>query len=198
MKLFTKRGETSSRLLADKIFLRSFIITVLGALVCIVSLSMSTWAWFVASVTSNTSTFEAAACNIDVTVADSNGVSVASLNKIDPKAVTPPEEYKYLLTKDTTYSVKLDPYGTASSCYLKIIINGKVYFTEQIDVADLKESGDGITFTISCKQDTNIRILPRWGTAKESKESRTFLKNQEYVVKEDLLVYKVDKQVSGT
>ena len=184
MGLFTKRGEKSKRNEADMIFLRSFIVTIIGALVCIVSLSMSTWAWFVGSVKSDANSLVAASCEIDVHVTN---VSSSPSTAASPQIID--DGYRYELLAGNTYSFKVVPYGTASTCYLRFRVGElELYLTDQLEVAVSKDASEGITFTITPESTMILDVLPRWGTAKELRTQRTFYKDRNYAISSTLVV----------
>ena len=190
MSLFNKRGEHANKNEADRIFMRSFVVTILGALVCIASLSMSTWAWFVGSVNSNNNSIVAAYCEIDVSVTPVNNSGISTASAIDENSNREvlDDGYIYQLSAGQTYFVKLVPYGSAENCYLRFRIGNAEYLTQQLEVAPSKENGEATTFTITCANDTSLVVLPRWGTAKELESERTFIKGHSYVVGSDLVV----------
>ena len=190
MGLFTKQSENSIKKEADRIFLQSFIVTIIGALVCITSLSMSTWAWFVGSVNSNNNSIVAAYCEIDVSVTPVNNSGISTASAIDENSNREvlDDGYMYQLSAGQMYSVKMVPYGSATSCYLRFRIGANEYLTRQLGVAPSKETGEATTFTITCANDTSLIVLPRWGTAKELESERTFIKGHNYVVGSDLVV----------
>ena len=180
MKLFAKCDKKEDTAIsADKIFMRSFVISILGALMCIIALSTSTWAWFEGSINSDTNRLEVASCEIAVSVKDKAQTATASAGYAGEKGneLTDDDGIVYSLTAGNTYSVTLVPGGSATTCYCRIIIGNSEYVTQQIAI---NANDGGITFDLTCDADTDVTILRRWGEAKEDSSSRAFVRDTGY------------------
>ena len=173
--MFAKHHEKENdSVSAERIFLRSFVISVVGALICIIALSTSTWAWFAGSIRSDTNSLEVANCNIEVIVKEADQVSTVSTNN---EGETYDDGYVYSLTGGKKYTITLIPGGSATTCYCRMLINDSKYITQQIAISG---NGEGISFDLTCDVDTKVTILRRWGEAKEDSSSRDLWDKGDY------------------
>ena len=186
---------------ADKVFLQSFILTVIGVLITIAALSTSTWAWFVASKSSNVSSIEAAICDIHIYVSEviepSEIATASEINGTNGEQENSASSNVYTLDieKDKVYSVRLVPYGSATTCYCIIVVDGNKYLTRQIDVSDEANVELGFEFTITSKEATEVLILKRWGTATQPDGLRAVWNAEDYEISGGALVQKTKEVV---
>ena len=183
MNLFKRRDKKDdTRRTADKIFLQSFIISIIGAIITITALSTSTWAWFVGSVNSNTNSLKAASCEIDIYVSKTLGIAPASENNGEQSPSTSSNVYSWTAEKDTKYTVSLVPYGSASTCYCVVVINGEKYLTKQMNVPDEMDMNFSFDFTIISEEAVHVSIIKRWGTAILDNSLRPIIHGNDYKI----------------
>ena len=198
MNLFRRREKKDNvNKTADRLFLQSFILSIVGALLGIMALSTSTWAWFASSINSNTSTIEIGYCemNIGITENHNGGIATVSDIMIDSEdALKKVEDSGYYkeLKADTSYIINLVPEGTSKTCYCRININGDDYLTEQISVAD----SESFVIELLPKVDAYVEVYLRWGTGIEP--NRDFESGFSYIITEDGVVCSDDYEEEET
>lgn len=131
----------------------------LCALLCMLLLCGTTWAWFSSSVSGETTPIKAADYKIDVT-AETNGAEVSLTDN------------KLVVMANTEYAVTLNANGTASTGFCIISYknpNGesgtavqKKLYTQQIS------SGSSITFVIKLTYSAEISFDVQWGTSSKA------------------------------
>ena len=147
--------------ITEKAFSQSITISVLSILLCVVALCSITWAWYSEDVTSSYNSMQSASCYVSVSVTSGN-------------ALVEPTDGKYTFYKGQAYTIKLTATGTAETAYCILNINGKDYYTEQIQI-----TGE-IEFTLQFSEETTIaEILPCWGTS--SRTTRDFANDLYYL-----------------
>lgn len=148
--------------ITEKAFSQNIIISVAGILLSIIMLCSSTYAWFTASVLSDTNKVESGHFSIDV-------VSVAPVvNDVVGDAVTPDASGKYTLAEGK-YMITLAP--TVESTvkgYCLITVNGESYRTDIIvndnTVTDeYPTSNSPFVFYIIVAESTTLNVESRWG-----------------------------------
>lgn len=143
--------------LTDKIFVRSAITSFIAIIVCIVMLSASTYAWFTESVHS-TETIQTSVYKLELSTSPSLTPTVISGNS------------RYTLAANTEYTVSAhsiaDDTTNGSTGYIKMVVNGVTYLSEQID------RGQTLSFTLSFTAETEIEIIECWGTSSKPDASR--------------------------
>lgn len=165
--LMNRENDVDSRTLADRVFTRSVVMSLIAAALCIVIFSTSTLAWFVESVDSEE--MIKSSVYILTVVVDPD---IASTQDADGNAV-------YSLQENTTYKITVssiaDERTTAKSGYIKIIANGKVYYSEQID------RGESITFDLIFSFATDVTIVECWGTSSIPFSDRDIVSGNTYL-----------------
>ena len=158
--------------IADKAFMQSIVVSVLGIVLCIVALCSATYAWFVADISSQ-NTISAAYFDLDVTVYDITQLmttqTVAEGESGTESQTTPtpvkvaPVNGEYELEAGRVYQVVLSvpDAATASQGYCDMIVlgNGATYRTETIK----NEGEKSFQFVIQTESAIKIIFLPKWG-----------------------------------
>lgn len=163
--------ETEGKVLKTKIydkayktFIQSVLFSVLAIIMCAVSLTGLTWAWFSGDTTSSPNTIKSATCVIDAKVTQGEN------------EITPSELGIYSFENNKEYTVTLTASGTASSGYCKIKIGSNTYYTDQIST-DVQENS--IQFKLLFSGDTKIELVKCWGIYRD--EVRHINNGNEYV-----------------
>lgn len=144
----------------------------LGILVCLICVSGMTWAWYCASISSDSSTINAAHYEISTEIKNTDNNEKLSKNA----------DEKYVLPTGT-YEITLTAQGDASTGYCKIKIDGEdnELHTEQIYTSQGEDKKNSITFTIEIKDEfKTLSFLAVWGTY--SGESPEISDGTEYVI----------------
>lgn len=150
--------------LSEKAFLHSIAISIIGMIFCMIALCSTTWAWFNEGVASSSNVIKSGNCDMAVSVTTGGAtVSPASTNT---------EQYTF--EKGKTYVISITSVGSSSS-YCKLEFNGGEYYTQQIAVS---ESGTTISFELTFDDDTEVKILTRWGIYRD--KERDFINGQSY------------------
>lgn len=175
--LLNKRREstneaTDTKALSDKVFLRSALLSGLAILICVVALASSSFAWFKGSV-QTTQTIQAAVYKLDITASPVENTSPAITESQNAAGNT-----LYTLSSGAEYSVTAtavaDETTSASTGYIKLVINGETYYTVQID------RGETISFTLSFDTETTIEVIECWGTSSLSDADRHIINGGSY------------------
>lgn len=155
--------SSDKKCLTDRAFKQSMTISVVGIILCMIALCSTTFAWFNASVSSNTNSIQASNCIVTVSVANS-GAAVEA------------ENGQYTFEKDKIYEIKITASGSAQSVYCILNINDNAYYTEQIS---LDAGPNTMTFKLKFTSESRAKIVTGWGTA--SQEARQFKDGLYYV-----------------
>lgn len=172
-----KKLFTTNENIADRAFVQSIAVSVVGILLCIVALCSATYAWFVADISSQ-NTISAAYFDLDVQVVQmpqSSSIQTAAVDEGEPAGSEPPatpapkvmtlNNGEYLLEAGYTYRVTLTiPAAvTASKGYCDIfeLAKGGIYRTEYIENSGEKT----FCFDIVANEQLRVVFVPKWGTA---------------------------------
>lgn len=167
-----KKLFTTNENIADRAFVQSIAVSVVGILLCIVALCSATYAWFVADISSQ-NTISAAYFDLDVTVYDITQIvatqTVAEGENGTESQTTPtlvevlPVSGEYELKAGHSYQVMLtmSKAATASKGYCDVVVmaNGATYRTETIT----NEGEKSFQFVIQTESTIKIIFLPKWG-----------------------------------
>ena len=143
---------------ADKSIYRLLLPSVIGMMLCMVFLAGMTWAWFTANVSASTQAIVTAHYDVAVLI---NDEEISTKNG------------QYTLTSGAN-TVKLTAVGNASTGYCKIILNGNaesLYYTPQFPNPKGPSPVTAFTFTIKVSTDTQMTVIPVWGTYAASDKS---------------------------
>lgn len=148
--------------ITEKAFLQSVTISVIGILLCIVSLCSATYAWFTSNVSSNSNTLTSGSFDLDVFIKEGeNAVFTESDLAISKKT---DGTVSYTFAEIGTYTVKLEMTDSSNvKGYCKISVGGEEFITLPIS-KDGSVGADKFTFTIkTAATDTKIVFTPCWG-----------------------------------
>lgn len=149
---------------AEKAFKQSIAASVGCILLCLIALCSATWAWFSESVNSRGNNIQSASCDVSVLV-EHGGTSVT------------PNSGIYSFEAGEMYNITLTATGSASTAYCIFISGGNEYYTAQISTAALNNK---MTFDVQFSAQTDVKIIPRWGTSSKPNEERTFADGKYY------------------
>ena len=177
MKKFFDTNEN----IADRAFVQSIAVSVVGILLCIVALCSATYAWFVADISSQ-NTISAAYFDLDVTVYDitqlmttqtvaegENGTEGEPTTTADPVLLA--EDYGvYTLQAGHIYKVTISvaAEATASKGYCDMVVyaNSNTTTYRSLDVTqDSNGSSTSIVFQmkVTGTGTANVVFQPKWG-----------------------------------
>lgn len=163
-------NEKRADKLTDRVFTQSLVMSVFGILLCIVALCSATYAWFSADVSSPSNNIKSSSCDISVSVTNGG-------NTVDP------QNGEYLLEAGKTYEFNISATGTAKSVYCILSIDGKDFYTEQIDVTPdgvaAASPQSGFTFSLMFSEDTAVTVVTRWG--RSSRDVREIADGVNYI-----------------
>lgn len=151
--------------LTDSSFKQSITMSVVGIILCMIALCSTTFAWFNASVSSNTNSIQAANCIVTVSVANS-GTAEDIANS------------QYTFKKDTIYDVTVTASGTAKSAYCIFYVKGAAYYAE---LSPIETNGNCMNFKLMFKDDTQCEIVTLWGTQSLPAASQAFENGESYL-----------------
>ena len=158
IELLKKNNTNGKDIDADKAFIRSIAISFFAIAILIVIFSTSTFAWYRESV-ETTETIQASVYILDISLQPSGDGEADMVGVKDADGST-----VYTLSEGVDYSLKAlavaDDRTNAETGYIKILIDGKEYYSEQID------RGEQIEFKLCFNSETEIRIIERWGTSR--------------------------------
>ncbi len=166
--------------IADKAFMQSIVVSVLGIVLCIVALCSATYAWFVADISSQ-NTLSAAYFDLDVTVYDITQLMTAQTTaegettESEPTTTADPvllaEDYGvYTLQAGHIYKVTISvaAEATASKGYCDMVVyaNSNTTTYRSLDVTqDSNGSSTSIVFQmkVTGTGTANVVFQPKWG-----------------------------------
>ena len=153
---------------SDRKYMQNAVPLFLGMLFCMSCLAGGTWAWLSANQTTPVQFIQSAQYSVAVEVSDASTETPIEVNEAENVA-------SCTLTTNTSYSVTLTPYGTATKGYCLITDGDKVYTTGQLWVnttfvftysnglADEFETAEEYDELINKKNNKNIAIAWYWG-----------------------------------
>lgn len=153
-----KYGKVSDKVLISRLTVHITII-----IMCLISMSLSAFAYFSSSVTSGSNTIKAAYFDVEITVDDT------SLSKDG-------NQFMKELAANTEYSIKITKKGTAKTGFVVIKIGEKAYHTDQL--------GDGDTtlhFTLKLASAQIVSFVPYWGTSSNYSQISSIKEIDEYI-----------------
>ena len=148
--------------LTDRAFLQSVTISIIGILLCIVSLCSATYAWFVGNISSNSNTLTSGSFDLDVFIKEGENAAFTESDAAISKTKYGTVSYKF--AEIGTYTVKLEmtDYSNVKG-YCKISVGGEEFITSSVS----KDSAWGVnplTFTIKITEaNTTLVFTPCWG-----------------------------------
>lgn len=153
--------------LTEKSFLISIGTSIIGILICLVSLCSVTWAWFTGDVTSpNNEIKTAPQCLLQVTVSDDNAAFLGTISADNTASSTNGEvvfpNLKLSLKPNVIYQVSVILPKDSGSGYCKIDANGESYYTDTLYTHE-NDTPSTITFQLTVTTDTDVTFTPRWG-----------------------------------
>lgn len=143
--------QQNTKALSDKAFARLALTSILGILVCIVSLCSTTYAWFTHGVQSSSNRIQAAEeCLLSVSVV-----------KDDTEEVVIDTQSPITLACEGAYTVTLTlPSGSASG-YVVISVGDKDYYSDYL--LRSADSDQTLTFTLNVPVEQTLTFTARWG-----------------------------------
>lgn len=153
---------------SDRKYMQNAVPLFLGMLFCMSCLAGGTWAWLSANQTTPVKFIQSAQYSVAVEVSDASTETPIEVNEAENVA-------SCTLTTNTSYSVTLTPYGTATKGYCLITDGDKVYTTGQLWVnttfvftysnglADEFETAEEYDELINNTTGKNIAIAWYWG-----------------------------------
>ena len=176
-----KKLFTTNENIADRAFVQSIAVSVVGILLCIVALCSATYAWFVADISSQ-NTISAAYFDLDVTVYDitqlmttqtvaegENGTEGEPATTADPIQLVA-DHGVYTMQAGHTYKVTISvaAKATASKGYCDMVVyaNSNTTTYRSLDVTkDSNGSSTSIVFQmkVTGTGTANVVFQPKWG-----------------------------------
>ena len=161
-KILKNYFDYTDEKLTDRAFLQSVTISIIGILLCIVSLCSATYAWFVGNISSNSNTLTSGSFDLDVFIKEGENAAFTESDAAIIKTTDGTVSYKF--AEIGTYTVKLEmtDYSNVKG-YCKISVGGEEFITSSVS----KDSALGVnplTFTIKItKANTTLVFTPCWG-----------------------------------
>lgn len=150
MRLFQRlfyQPKNKERTTGERSICRLLAPSVISIFICAVCLCGASWAWFIASTSTGTTSIKTPEYRLTYQIdTDTEAAELAA------------DGTTYSMTKNACV-ITLKATGTAGATgYCSIKVGDKTYYTEQIFV-------DGtFTFTVNAAQGTQIILTPKWGT----------------------------------
>ena len=148
----------------EKTFVYNMTVCIFSIVLCLISLSAVTWAWYTADVSSQENIIHSAAYQPNVGIycveevvtlaSDATEATTVEARVAQASAVG---ELTYTLTKGKRYEVTIYASSDVKTGYYQITLGDQTYYTEQIAI------GRTLSFALSVDQDTEITMLPLWG-----------------------------------
>ena len=162
LKFLKHNRDVESKDFADKVFIRSVVVSLFALSLCLIVFSTSTWAWLSDTIAASEE-IKSSIYVLTVTVTSDDGAET-----LTPTKVSGIDVYDLEAGKEYTITALAvdDSVTNAQTGYFKIKIGNEYFFSEQID------RGDSITFTLTFTSDTTIEIVKCWGTSSVSDADR--------------------------
>lgn len=145
----------------EKVMKTHAFTTIAIVVFCLVTMSISAYAYFSCNITSDLNVIKTSSFEADVlitTIKDSNNESVT---------LTKSGNVQHALLEGGTYTVKLSKgESTADTGFCVITVGNTVYYTQQLGT-DVKRNltEAEMEFTLTVSPNTRIEILSHWGTS---------------------------------
>lgn len=135
---------------ADKAFLQSVTVSVLGMVLCMVALCSMTWAWFSLDVSSSANSIQSARCDLAVFI---DGTAIA--------------DDHFSFEKEKEYTVRITAEGSGNNAYCILRSGENSYYTVQIPIrpeGDQREDAPNyIVFKLTFSEGAQVEFIKRWG-----------------------------------
>lgn len=149
-----EKQNKSADKITEKAFSRLMITSVLGILVCIMCLCMTTYAWFTGNVSSGNNEIKSASeCLLSVSVYK-DGEEEAVANVDLENAVT-------RVCDEGVYTVTLTLPKESASGYLVLTVGDDAYYTDYLYRSD--STDQTLTFTLYVEAAQSVTFTARWG-----------------------------------
>lgn len=153
-----EKGEVSHKAISFNL-----IACMVGVMLCIVSLTAATWAWFGNSISSPVNSVQTGVYTLDITVFDIKDPADAN----DDVILLPNSDGSYSFDALTEYTVTLMAKGNVSTGYCAIVFAShpdmKLH-TSQIFTDESDSDPKSITFSLTVSSDESVRFESWWGT----------------------------------
>ncbi len=162
--------------ITEKAFMQGLVMSVVGILICIVSLCSITYAWFSGTVSSGNNVLKSGSFDLTIEAVDSTTkVDLTETNGVWSGTFSPGETYKVTLNVTDTSTVKgycaitaNDGQTYINTEVMKYIADGESAGLSEGTAENYKKS---ITFTLTVTKETTIKFSPRWGIPANSNSS---------------------------
>ena len=147
----------------EKVMLARLVAFAMVVIICLVSMSVTAYAYFTYNVTSASNDIEAASFKTNVSVKHAETDADVAVTRVDDITNTA------VLTPGNTYNVTIEKLGTASTGFCKISAVGSQineYHTRQLGV-DVNSSVENntITFKLKVTNPVTVKFDACWGTS---------------------------------
>lgn len=156
-KLFDALTVPEKGKISDKTMTFNIVACVAGMLLCVLSLTAATWAWFGDSITSPVNQVQTGEYKVQIKITDS-----ATGNE-----VLPDSKGVYSLESNGVYDVKLEADGTVSTGYFALSFASapeKKFYTPQMFTEHSGKSPTSISFRLVCTEAEKLTVGAWWGT----------------------------------
>ncbi|MBO5898700.1 MAG: hypothetical protein J6R04_06795 [Clostridia bacterium] len=169
-KLMRRTDKASNKKMeTEKNYIYNMSVCIFSIVLCLVSLSAVTWAWYTADVSSQENIIQSAAyrpnvgiyCVEEVVTLASDATEATTIEARIAKA-NGVGKLEYTLVKGKQYEVTVHASGDVKTGYYQITLGDKIYYTEQIAISR------AMSFALSVDQDTEIKMTPLWGVSTQT------------------------------
>ena len=152
-----KYGKVSDKMLISRLTMHISIIVI-----CLISMSLSAFAYFSSSVTSGSNVIRAAYFDVEIIV------DGTSLDKDG-------NQFTKELAADTEHTIIITEKGTAKTGFVIVKIGEKSYYTDQLG------DGDTLQFTLKLTSAQTVAFVPYWGTSSIYSQVSSIKEIDEYI-----------------
>ena len=143
--------------ITEKVFVQGLVASVIGILICIISLCSMTYAWFIGGVSSGSNVLKSGSFDLDINAMDGTDTAI-NFNKSGGvwSGEFAPGTYEVTMKVTDTSTVK---------GYCTIISDGKTYNTEVMSRDTLDTYNETIKFVLKIEDTASVTIkfVPKWG-----------------------------------
>ena len=184
--------------ITEKAFMQSLVVSVVGILICIVSLCSITYAWFSGTVSSGNNVLKSGSFDLKITAKDDTPtpLDLTKTNGVWSGMFLPGKTYTVTLSVTDTSTVKgycaiitKDETTYINTEVMKYIADGESAGLSEGTAENYKKT---ITFTLTVTEETTIKFSPRWGIPANSEGSTVITDGCKVSVGADGAVTKIE------
>ena len=170
--------------ITEKVLFARLSVYITVILLCLASMSHASFAYFSASVVSESNTIQAAHFDVEIFINEflSDSQSTDSNVLIDVMHNSS-NVYSAILEGGKKYSVTIRATGTASTGFVVMVAGENRYFTQKMD----QNLNQILTFQLVVDDTVEVSFMPHFGTSSHYEDYRNGVEDPFYVIKDSIV-----------